>query len=139
MRKGLLKSAGPLVLLFTLIASCPAYASSIGVSEQEASKTVKVKIKDSISIELHSTYWDITPSTNKATKISEPVISPILPGENNDPNCQHMGSGCGTKIWKVKFAKVGKYKIVAQRTSCGEALACNAKQSHVSFIFVVSK
>ena len=93
-------------------------------------KTIKVHVGDFLNLKLESTYWNIEPLTSqKISQLSDPVITPIMPGPSAPAGCQLPGSGCGTIIWKLKALKKGSAQIKANRTSCGEALKCSPEDA----------
>ena len=88
-------------------------------------KTFQLHVGDTLNLKLDSTYWTLDPiNGNKIQQLTDPVITPIMPGPSAPAGCQLPGSGCGTITWKVKATKKGSAQIRATRTSCGEALKC---------------
>jgi len=124
------------VLLST---SATAFAGTVNVTETGSKKVVKVAVSDQVTLTLASSYWDIKATANKNISVGDPVTTPILPGQNSDPKCQVMGSGCASKVWTLAFKKAGKYKVVATRIICGEAMRCDPKDQKLTFNFTVKK
>ena len=100
--------------------------SSTTLSEKNLNKTFTAKLGSSVSLSLHSMYWNLTPIKSGASlKINgAPIQKPILPGANAPAGCRFPGSGCGVQTWKFSTIKVGTTYLIATRTSCGEAMRC---------------
>jgi len=102
----------------------------MSVNESSANKTFKVRVGSTVTMTLHSMYWDLTPLAASASLKSngDPVQTPVMPGPNAPAGCGVPGSGCGTQVWKFTAVKVGVTQLLATRTSCGEAMQCTGDQ-----------
>lgn len=101
-----------------------ASAKVVMSDEKKNNATIEIKLKDHLSLTLNSTYWELNPAPASKVKVSSPVIKVILPNQTTRPECQHMGSGCGSKTWDLTFRSAGNYSVIATRNSCGEAMSC---------------
>ena len=100
------------------------------LTESNKNRLVKVRIGESFSIQLHSTYWNFDSIKGKSIKaIGTTNVEPIMPGPNAPTGCQVAGMGCGTVSLKFKAINKGISTVNASRTSCGEALRCTPAQS----------
>ena len=75
---------------------------------------------------LHSSYRAFNPSSDPA------VLSPDRgPQTGPGTNCPtYPGSGCGTVTQTYTALKAGTAHVSADRTTCGEAMACNPAQHY---------
>jgi hypothetical protein len=92
------------------------------VDDNAKGSTVHVKVGDTVTVTLHSTYYQMDPPSSAAVRAGATVVAgSIGPG--------HIaGSGAGTVVTSYLARSAGEAKITAQRTSCGEALACAPDQ-----------
>ncbi len=102
------------------------------IDETQNGGTATMKMGDTLTLILNSTYWQIDGSSD--TKVvrqdADPIYAPMLQG--------HVpGSGAGTVTTTFTAQTVGKAMITAHRTSCGEALACTGKQGTYSATITV--
>ncbi|MDH6123735.1 hypothetical protein [Kitasatospora sp. GP82] len=80
--------------------------------------TVRVAVGTGVRIDLHSTYWSAV--TSSAPTVLRPSGAASTQAV---PSCR-PGSGCGAVTSDFVAAEAGSAVLTAQRTSCGEALAC---------------
>jgi len=97
------------------------------LDESSNGKHLAVHFGDTIVVTLHSTYWTFGVPGGF-------ILQPITPPQvGKGVNCPSVpGSGCGTVTMTYNVGKVGTGRIVAHRTSCGEALKCTEAQSNWS-------
>jgi hypothetical protein len=112
----------------------PAAPSSRKVSEADDRGTVTLRAGGTLSVVLHSTYWQYDPPSDPSVLRSQadPTYSPDPPG-----SCV-PGGGCGTLTAGFRALRPGRAVITAHRTSCGEAMACVGDAGRFSVTVVVS-
>jgi hypothetical protein len=113
-------AASPRVSLHTP----PTNASgTVTVREQDNGGAVQLHAGERLQLVLSSTYWHVAGSTdqNVLRAAAEPVVSPRMTG------CV-PGEGCGTVTALFDALGPGRADVSAQRTSCGEAMACTGSQ-----------
>ena len=111
-------------------------ASRLGISEPSNGKIYNVKVGTSVSVTLHSTFWNLK-SVSNLIGSETPGMTAIMPGPSAPANCQLPGMGCGTVLWKFKATKSGTASFIATRNSCGEVLKCRASAATFSVRFKV--
>mgnify|MGYP000712203332 CR=1 FL=1 len=96
----------------------PTNAQAVIVSEGQKGKVLQVKVGDDVEVLLHSTYWTIKDPDAKLLKplMTQPKVTPDFKGV--------PGSGSGTVEMRYRVLAGGTVKIIASRTSCGEAMRC---------------
>ncbi|HEV7534382.1 MAG TPA: hypothetical protein VGP90_02035 [Acidimicrobiia bacterium] len=107
--------------------TCPPPAGhTVKVDEAASGSDVTLAPGDHLQVTLHSTYWEFNPS-------SDPAVVDGDGGPQTGPgiNCPtYPGSGCGTVTQTYTALKVGTAHVSADRTTCGEAMACNPAQHY---------
>ncbi len=90
------------------------------LGEDDRGHSVVVKVGDTITVVLHSTYWSPAATSDAAVValVSAPTVSPASPG-----TCL-PGIGCGTVTSTFIATAPGDAQLSASRTVCGEALNC---------------
>jgi hypothetical protein len=104
----------------------PPSGHTVKVDEAANGSDVTLAPGDHLQVTLHSTYWQFNPS-------SDPAVLAADGGPKTGPgtNCpKYPGSGCGTVTQTYTALKAGKASISADRTTCGEAMACNPAQHY---------
>ena len=101
------------------------------LTEADNGKTVSAKRYQVIRLELHSTYWMISGSSDPS------VLRPtsgrtVMPS----PGCV-PGQGCGTVVASYQAAAGGQAQLAASRTTCGEALACTPSNGSFAVMVIV--
>lgn len=102
--------------------SSPPSPAVVALDEHANHTTVKVGVGSTVRIALHSTYWSNL--TSSAPQLLQPSGTPSA---SADPSC-HPGGGCGTLIGTFQARTAGTAQLTAERTSCGEAMACSPDQ-----------
>jgi len=103
------------------------------LTDADNGRTITVAAGNRISVQLGSTYWTFETPSNTAvlaalgTQQMAPCAAKTLPG-----------SGCGTATMTYAAEAAGTAVVVAQRTSCGEAMLCSAGQSGFRVTVVVA-
>jgi hypothetical protein len=115
------------LIFAALAAAVPAaavttHAHHTVVVDEHTSQTVTVHKGDRVRLVLHSTYWTIDPAHGSALRTAgaqktEPRLAGCIPG-----------GGCGTATRTFVARALGRGKISAARTTCGEALRCIGDQ-----------
>ena len=123
-------------LLFSLVFAASALigvgnsmaAATTALAETNANQTVTVKMGSTVSLSLHSMYWDLTALKAGASLQEKGAViqKPAPLGTAARAGCGVPGSGCGVQTWKFSTVKMGVTHLVASRVSCGEALRCTA-------------
>ncbi len=99
-------------------AGAPSPGSPVVLDEHAAGRTVTVGVGRVVELDLHSTYWSAP--HDSAERVLVPLGTPAgVPGTN----C-HPGSGCGVMRARYTAERAGTATLTAQRSSCGEAMAC---------------
>lgn len=90
------------------------------LTEHDDGSTVDARVGDSVTVTLHSTYWQFRPPAGGVLQQKrEPVPSP---GGSACPTVP--GSGCGTVVADYVVSASGTVTLTAHRESCGEAMRC---------------
>jgi hypothetical protein len=90
------------------------------VSEPDNDQRVKVALGATVTLVLHSTYWQVQGS-------SDPMVLALVGGPTASaagPTACVPGAGCGTVTAVFDAVAPGRATITAGRTTCGEALLC---------------
>lgn len=99
-------------------AGAPSPGSPVVLDEHATGRTVTVGVGRVVELDLHSTYWSAPRTSDE--RVLVPLGAPAgVPGTN----C-HPGSGCGVMRARYTAERAGTATLTAQRTSCGEAMAC---------------
>jgi hypothetical protein len=97
--------------------------------------TLHARVGDTISVLLHSTYWQLTdPRDGELAPTASPVASPGGKGCPTIP-----GTGCGTMSAGYRVATAGTTTLAATRQSCGEAMRCTGSQGRWSVKVVATR
>jgi hypothetical protein len=104
------------------------------VSEANNRGTVALRSGGTLTVVLHSTYWQSDPASDPSVLRSQgdPTYAPDPPGA-----CV-PGGGCGTVTATYHALRPGRVVVTAHRTSCGEAMACVGDAGHFSVTVAVS-
>jgi hypothetical protein len=102
------------------------------VDDNANGTTVHVKVGDTVTVTLHSTYYQMDPPSSAAVGAGATVAAGSV-GPGHIP-----GSGAGTVVTSYIARSPGVAKITAQRTSCGEALACAPDQRTYAVTIAIS-
>ncbi len=118
------------------ITPAPSSASAkLTISEAADGRTVTVHVGTLVTLELHSTYWQVDGSSNAAVlgPVSGPTAVPASPG-----TCV-PGGGCGTVVAVFRAIAPGRATVTAARTTCGEALLCTGSAGAFDVTVVVER
>jgi hypothetical protein len=116
-----------LALLFVLLGSAGGAGTAatlplpvVHASDSQAGGKVTLRPGQKLRVVLHSTYWEF-----KA--VSAPRVLRLVGATLVTPKTGCLpGQGCGTVTATYIAKTVGSALVTAERTSCGEALACTA-------------
>ena len=108
--------------------------SSRTVGDADDRGTVTLRTGGSLSVVLHSTYWQYDPPSDPSVlrPAGDPTSAPDRPG-----TCV-PGGGCGTVTATYHALRPGRAVVTAHRSSCGEALGCTGDAGRFSVTVVVS-
>lgn len=108
--------------------------SSRQVTEADDRGTVTLRTGGTLTVVLHSTYWQYDPPSDPSVLRSagDPTYAPDPPGR-----CV-PGGGCGTATATFHALRPGRAVVTAHRTSCGEALRCVGDAGRFSVTVEVS-
>ena len=108
-------------------------AVKVVITEAANGQTVTVHAGTLVTLELHSTYWQVDGSSNSAVldPVSAPTVAPASPGA-----CV-PGGGCGTVVAVFRAVASGRATVTAARTTCGEALLCTGSAGAFGVTVVV--
>ncbi len=129
-------------ILVLVLGANPAQAKTItSLSEKNASKTVAVKLGNTVELTLHSMYWQLAvpAKSSSLTSKGQPILKPIFPSPSAPAGCKIAGSGCGTQTWVFAATKVGLTHLVASRTTCGEVMKCTGTNGRFTVTVKVSR
>jgi hypothetical protein len=99
---------------------------TVTVDEAANGSDVTLAPGDHLQVTLHSTYWAFNPSSDPAV-----LGADRRPRTGPGTNCPtYPGSGCGTVTQTYTALKAGTADVSADRTTCGEAMACNPAQHY---------
>ena len=92
--------------------------------------TVHLNVRQTLLLTLGSTYWQVNGSSDPAVlqQLGEPAVSA-------QPSQRIPGLGLGTVSARFRALTAGSAQVTAQRSTCGEALACRPDQR--SFVLTV--
>ena len=94
------------------------------ITDADNGKTVTVARDSRVSVQLASTYWTFDPASNPA------VLAAQGPQQTSPCAAKTFpGSGCGVATVTYAAAASGTAVVAAHRSTCGEAMLCNADQS----------
>jgi branched-subunit amino acid ABC-type transport system permease component len=133
--------ASAILVLALGVNSAQAAVTTTTLTEKSAAKVVVVKLGGRVNLTLHSMYWQLMVPPKSASLISNgaPILKPIFPGPKAPTGCKIAGSGCGTQTWAFTATKVGLTHLVANRTTCGEAMRCTAANARFAVTVKVSR
>jgi hypothetical protein len=98
------------------------------------SKTVTVKVGDSLKLVLASSYWNLAGSSApQVLRQNGPTV--LLPRPSSCPPIP--GLGCTPTRTDFTALKAGTTVITASRTTCGEALRCVNRPTRFTLTVVV--
>jgi hypothetical protein len=85
-----------------------------------------------MTLVLTSTYWTIDP-------LPDSSVLTLEDGPTTTPQLGHCiaGQGCGTVTATYATVAPGTVALTADRTTCGEALACPVAQRHFRVVVTV--
>jgi hypothetical protein len=113
------------VILGASLCACGSASSSVGstltLTWQDKGHTVKVSQGTRIVVKLKSLYWQRFRSSNRGVVRLAGKVTRV---EGTCP----PGVGCGTVKAPFKAVGGGSAHLLANRTSCGEALPCSKSQ-----------
>jgi len=105
----------------------------VSVSDADNGRTVPLQRGDTLRVVLASTYWTIQGASDASVLSLQatPVVTP-------QPNGCVPGQGCGTVTATFGAKAAGQAGVVAIRTTCGEAMLCNASNGRWTLTVVVA-
>jgi hypothetical protein len=103
-------------------ASSPTSGTTIA-TDSDNGKTVELRVGDRLEVQLSSTYWNVTGSSNPSVlrAMGPAVVSP-------QPSGCVPGAGCGLVTELFAAVSPGTAVVTASRNSCGEAMGCTGNQ-----------
>ena len=105
---------------------------AVSLDEHDNGRTVHVAVGDEVIVTLHSTYWAFSPVA--AAGVLHATGAPAQSRGQCPP-----GVGCGTVTVHFTAVGAGTAEVDADRTSCGEALACTPGQGTFGVTIDVDK
>ena len=133
----IMRRTAPLIFSLLIAAGCssaqsahvsvpPSGATTVTVSETDNGQTIGVRRGGTVTLVLHSTYWQVTGSSDDAVLAADdqPTTTAPPPGTGCVP-----GGGCGTVTARYTARAGGTATISARRSTCGEAMACRPDQT----------
>jgi predicted secreted protein len=99
-------------------------SAPVTVDEQSNGTTVSLQPGQTLTVTLHSTYWQLAlPSGVDLIRVETPPTARTSAGCGSIP-----GTGCGTVTATYLAHGRGESVVSAHRDSCGEALRCVGSQ-----------
>lgn len=102
------------------------------ITERANHGTQRLRIGQVVQLSLSGTYWSDPVSSMTNIVASDGPVSRVASGR-----CP-IGGGCGTVSARFRATRAGTAQLRAQRSSCGEALACSPSQRQFTVTIVVS-
>ena len=104
------------------------------VTDRSNGTTVHARVGDTITVVLHSTYWQLAdPQGGELVVTATPSAAP------GGGRCTTIpGTGCGTLTATYRVAAAGSTHLDGGRQSCGEALRCTGAQGRWSVTVVAT-
>ena len=109
-------------------------SSTVTVKDDANGTTVHVRVGTDVQLLLSSSYWSVNGSSTVAV-LRQDGGSTVLPRPTNCPAIP--GLGCQPVRTDFTATAAGTAIVTANRTVCGEALACPADKRHFSVTIVV--
>jgi len=116
-----------------LVAACGAVPSggvgsgtpptTVVARDADNGKTLHLRVGDHLEVRLNSTYWTFA-DTSRSSVVRQTAPATISP----QPSGCVPGGGCGIVAAVFNVIGAGTADIVANRTSCGEAMGCTGDQ-----------
>jgi hypothetical protein len=105
----------------------------VQVGDQRDGGTVALHVGQRLRVVLHSTYWELTATAGSRVLrlVGTPVVAPksgCVPGQ-----------GCGTVTALYVARAAGTTVVRAERTSCGEAMACTGDAGSYTVTVIVRR
>jgi hypothetical protein len=103
------------------------------LSERDDRTTVRVRRGTTITVVLHSTFWQLSRPTDSIVlrATGDPMVAPQPAG------CV-AGGGCGTVTARYVADAPGSSSVFGHRASCGEALVCEGRAGQWEITVVVN-
>jgi len=103
------------------------------VGDADNGHSVSLHAGEHLQVVLSSTYWRVDGSSDTTVlrPTAQPTVSPQIRG------CV-PGAGCGTVTALFDAVGPGTASVSAQRTGCGEAMACTGRQGSYRVTVVVT-
>lgn len=92
-------------------------------------RTVTVSAGARIVLTLDNTYWHLAPVSSSALQAGKVAVRPTASGI--------PGSGRGAVVATYRAVAAGRAVVAANRTTCGEAMACSPDRSRYRVTVVV--
>jgi hypothetical protein len=105
--------------------------SGRSVAYADNGRTIRIARGTALDVVLDSTYWTMKGSSDAA--VLAPITAVRHSGQPPGSSCV-PGAGCGTVSQSYVARRTGPARVSAERTVCGEAMACTPSQR----VFVVS-
>ena len=102
------------------------------VTDANDGQTITLHVGNHLQVALASTYWQFQPIPDPSVLRAEGS-----PATSRSPGCV-PGAGCGTVAVTFTAVAPGHATVVATRTSCGEAMACQGSAGHYQVEVVVT-
>jgi hypothetical protein len=98
---------------------------ALRLTDADNGRSITAAVGSLITVVLPSTYWHVMPptDTNVLAMHGQPEVTAGGPGCPSIP-----GTGCGTVLVTFAALAAGSADVVANRSSCGEALRCTGDQ-----------
>ena len=105
----------------------------MALADGDNGKAVGAQVGETITVVLHSTYWQFQPPSAPAVVAPQgsPAVAPDMHG------CV-PGGGCGTVTMTYRAAGRGTSTVSAHRDSCGEAMRCTGSSGDWAVTVTVS-
>lgn len=103
-------------------------------SEASDGKTITLHQGDTLLLQLHSTYWKVSPPVGN---VLHQIGKPSYGSKSVEARDCVPGAGCGMLEVKFQAEHAGRAEVHASRTTCGEALRCSPSSGSYRLTVVV--
>jgi hypothetical protein len=113
--------------------SATAGQAVVSVTERDNGGRITVRRFDTVRVQLSSTYWRFALTSN-------PGVLEENGGQSFSPQPSGCvpGAGCGTVTDNFLALSVGEAVVIADRSTCGEALLCQGSAGHYRLTVTVT-
>jgi len=109
--------------------SAPSPSHTVRLDSTDNGKRMSVPKGATVVVTLDNLYWHLSPVSSPALAHAKVVVHP--------KKSRIPGMGTGTVVATYHAVAAGRAVVTANRTVCGEAMACSPAQSHFHVTLIV--